>query len=730
MPWVRTQSFARGELAPEFNIRDDLSKVYPHGLRRARNGRIRRGGAFESRPGTTLVRTLGVIHDGDDVATVPFRYSDTDALMLVLYRAAGIFYILVIKNGVHIHTIDQPDVSWADADLLKFRVKQVGNVLNFVHRDAKPYDLVRTDDTSWSWVPFTLERRPLISTPSILDRATGAAGRTWLYYVSAILERDGLSEETLAVLVTRKKAAGPVYSAITDNNWLVNAANPIEIDFTPVLADIPAGFRLKAWTVWKGRGDVVGFLGQQTMDATAGGGNVMRDTGEDPIYNLRPPFGFSPFKVWQTGLFTKVLLRTELPIANAYFQQRYALAGTAQRQGRVWFSATDSFLDFERLDPGDRQEKLAKDAIELQLVQYEFEEMRAMVGVGSLLVFTSSAVYSVRGADDFLSPVGLPVIEVRSKVGSDWLEPLVVPNAVLYVAARNLGVRGLVYDINQQGYVDTDLTFYARHLVDGHSFRSWCLEERSGYIHAVRDDGVWLTLTHSHEQGLTGWTWSDTQGEMLAIGCIPEGDEDAVYTVVRRSPPAGPATFCIERFSSRNIARVEDAICLDSAAVHDGSPTNTLAGLGHLEGAAVYALSDGYVSGPHVVAGGQITVPGTPKSRIVAGLAYEPQLELLDVGSGEWKTTPFVVKECRVEYEASGGIFGSETETGDPIPLRRSTENVGVGSWAASPLETGYGTVRISGRYGKGGRCFIRQTAPLPMRILSVARLLVEGNPS
>ncbi|NMZ19706.1 hypothetical protein HBO08_22080 [Pseudomonas rhodesiae] len=89
----------------------------------------------------------------------------------------------------------------------------------------------------------------------------------------------------------------------------------------------------------------------------------------------------------------------------------------------------------------------------------------------------------------------------------------------------------------------------------------------------MRDDGVLLGLTYVPEQQLVGWHWHDTDGFVESIACIPEGQEDVLYMVVRRNINGVQKRY-IERMESRQITSIEDAFFVDCGLTYDGRNTD------------------------------------------------------------------------------------------------------------------------------------------------------------
>lgn len=95
-----------------------------------------------------------------------------------------------------------------------------------------------------------------------------------------------------------------------------------------------------------------------------------------------------------------------------------------------------------------------------------------------------------------------------------------------------------------------------------------------------------------------------------------------VYVAVKRTID-GVECRTIERMSP-----VEDTCYFDCAAVYEGTATDTITGLWHLEGETVDVLADGGWHAQCTVASGQITLDETYET-VVIGYAHTEELQTL-----------------------------------------------------------------------------------------------------
>jgi hypothetical protein len=156
-----------------------------------------------------------------------------------------------------------------------------------------------------------------------------------------------------------------------------------------------------------------------------------------------------------------------------------------------------------------------------------------------------------------------------------------VGNSAIYVQARGNILRDLRYELSANGFEGKDLTVFAAHLVAGYTIdRLDFAEIPQSIVWAVRSDGKLLGLTYLPEQDVWGWHRHDTgfsTGAYFEDVCVvPEGNEDAVYVIVRRTI-GGATKRYVERFASRHVTDVAlDAFFMDSYLAYDGRNTSSM----------------------------------------------------------------------------------------------------------------------------------------------------------
>lgn len=171
------------------------------------------------------------------------------------------------------------------------------------------------------------------------------------------------------------------------------------------------------------------------------------------------------------------------------------------------------------------------------------------------------------------------------------------------------------------------------------------------------------------------------------------------------------------------------------------TPTQTVGGLGHLEGMVVKALADGNVNNDLVVEGGQVTLTHEASS-IIVGLPFIAQLQSMYTdlpGQATVQGKRKRIFQVTVRVEESRGI---EVGTNQPdaslqqndvnIPWKGMTEikerSNAIYAGTAIPLFTGDEIVNVNGSWKKPGQVAVQQRNPLPANILAFIPETVIGD--
>lgn len=604
------RSFSGGELTPALYARVDTTK-YVTGLRTCRNHLVMRHGGAANRPGTEFVaqtKNLGsavrlikfvfnasqtyilefgdeymrVIRDGAAltetaktitgvtqanpgvITSTAHGFSNDDEIFITavggMTELNGRNFLVAnvtantftLKNlaGVAVNTttytaytsggtasrIYEIATPYAAADLATLQYIQSADVITIAHPSYEPRELSRTADTSWSLATLTFA--PGIAAPtSPAVSGTGGTAAEWV--VTAV--EDETFEESLP-------------SATVGGNSAPSAGSPRTITWAAVTG-------AREYNVYRSQNGVFGFIGVAQ-------GLTFVDTGYSPDTSDTPPITRNPFNG-----------ANNYPSTVAYIQQRLGFANTNNNTEKVYLSRTGHFKNFTVSSPTQDD-----DAVTFTMAGRQVNAVKHLIDLGQLIVFTTGGEWAIEGdASGIIKPAEVNPKQ-HSYNGSSTLPPIIIAGNALYVQARGSVVRDLGFDYQIDGYRGNDLTVFSSHLFDGFELLDWDYQQiPHSVIWAARNDGTLLGCTYVREQSVLAWHRHDFEGGVVEnVAVIPEGDEDRVYLVIKRTIDGTEVRY-IERMATRRVDDIKDCIFLDSSLSYDGrnsdsSHTMTLSG--------------------------------------------------------------------------------------------------------------------------------------------------------
>lgn len=523
-------SFASGELAPSLYARVDLAR-YQTGLKLCRNFLVMPYGGIKNRPGTVFIAPT---RNNAPARLIPFEFNDEQTYVLEfthqrirVYRNGG---IVESSPGVP-YEISTP---YTQAQLFELNYTQSADVMTIVHPSHAPRTLSRLGHDNWQLALISF--LPGIEPPTDLTGTTitGGSGNTTAYrYVVTAISNADVPEESLP--------SDPFSINSFDNkpgaNLSWTASPSTNVDYYNVYKDN------------NGSG-IFGFIGRAD-------GTTFTDNNILPTKTDTPPEAKNPFS--GPGNY---------PGAVGYYQQRLCFAGSNQGPQTLWMSKTGNFYNFGYATPIKDD-----DSITLTIASRQVHRFRHLIQLQELLGLTTGGEWVFRGAETGITPKTVQA-RVQSYNGSSRIPPIVVNNSAIYVQSRNNVVSSLAYSFESDGFSGEDLTKFSPHFFRGYQLLDWTFQQvPDRLVWAVRDDGTLLCMTFLPEEQLIAWHQHVTDGAVESVCSIAEGDEDALYLVVRRRIN-GQTRRYVERMASRRVENAEDAYFVDAGLSYDGRNTD------------------------------------------------------------------------------------------------------------------------------------------------------------
>lgn len=724
MPNIRTlqRSFGGGEVTPQFYGRIDDVK-YQTGLALCRNFVVLPHGPVQNRAGTAFVRetkTSSVVS-----RLIPFTYSTTQTFAIevgagyfrfhtqgasLLYTTPAAYngatayaigdmmssggvnyyviapttgnappnatYYSVLPQSPNIYEIPNP---YAAADLFDIHYVQSSDVMTLVHPNYAPMELRRQGATNWTLIPISFASTLTAPTGVAAVATVGTGTVVYNYKVSAV-DTTGIEESLPSTLAT-----------CTNN--LLTTGNYNTITWSTVTGAL-------RYNVYKQSNGLYGFIGQ-TDGLTFKDDNITADISQTPPIQNLPFVGAGNY-----------------PGAVSYFEQRRCFAGTLNKPQNMYMTRVGTESNLSNSIPTNDS-----DAINFRVFAREANTIRHIIPLTSLLLLTSSAEWRVTSVNsDAITPTSISV-SPQAYIGASNVQPVIVNNNVLYIAARGGHMRELAFtpgvNGSLSGYTTGDVSLRAPHLFDGYDIVDLAYSKAPySLVWAVRNDGTLIGLTYVPEQEIGAFHHHDTDGTFESVCCVAEGREDILYVIVNRTI-GGATKRYVERMSTRQFADLPSSFFVDCGFTFSGAAT-TISGLGALEGKTVNVLVDGAVHPQLVVTGGSITLSYASTSTVQIGLPITADIQLLPLafqidgyGQGRQKN----VNKVWFRVDKSSGIFaGPSFDRLKPVK-QRTSEPYGT----PPSLKSEEVDVVIEPAWSDSGTVCVRQTDPLPLTIVDMS---------
>jgi len=519
---------------------------------------------------------------------------------------------------------------YLDADLADLDMRtQTANVLTIVHQNYQPRELIRLGPLVWSFRRLTFGASvppPAWANPAIVPYAGQVANASGVVLGGTPnrLQIQFASEHTFRTGDTFY-ALG--FTGIADGFYSVGAYNATQFDVRTVTGEslvttLPSA--LGSCRLATPTSRVTEFYRITSLDSdgresdggpASGATNILTVPGSYNTLTWLPVVGAALYRVYRSENDRYVLIgetsgttfrdadekpdfsytlpltdstiggtALDYPAACGSFEGRQFLGGTINRPQTLWGtrSGTSSDLSYHiPLQPDDR--------LSLTLKSNRPCTIRHMVGMSqTLVVLTSAEEFRIASPDGVaLTADVTPPARSVTTVGSSRRWPVVVGNSLVFEAERRGQIRELGFR-SDAGWQVGNVSTRCADWFDGYTMVDGIAHQQAPVptLWMVRSDGTLLGFTYAPEEQVGGWHQHTTDGAFESVCVVPEGGEDIVYVVVRRTIGGTPLRY-IERMAERRAATLSDRRYVDCHLTYDG--TNTTATTLTLTGGTTYA---------------------------------------------------------------------------------------------------------------------------------------------
>lgn len=243
-------------------------------------------------------------------------------------------------------------------------------------------------------------------------------------------------------------------------------------------------------------------------------------------------------------------------------------------------------------------------------------------------------------------------------------------------------------------------------------------------IHCVRSDGTAAVMVKDVAENVLCWVEVETDGFIEDVIIQPGAGEDKVYYTVRRTVNDNTVRYQERWAKSTECNGGLISKLADSHIVYDGAATDTLTGLGHLEGREVIVWADGRKVGTtFTVTGGSITLPAAV-SKAVVGLYYRGRFKSAKLAYAAMMGTALTQRKkvnqmglILVDTHHLGLKYGPRFDMLDDLPQMYQGAPV-----AEHTIYSDYETdmFEFPGEWGTDPRLCLEMSAPYPCTVTGV----------
>ena len=417
---------------------------------------------------------------------------------------------------------------------------------------------------------------------------------------------------------------------------------------------------------------------------------------------VKPMTSFEPTKRWAEGAWSDV---RGFPVAVTFLDGRCIYAKLSESLPTVWLSKVD---DYENFEEG------LNDADSFSLSLTTTNTIKWLKSLDVLVVGTSGDEWVIAPPKEgtVLTPTNFKVRE-QTTFGSKSIDAIPINESILFVDYVGRKLRQFTFDFDSQKFKANDMTSLAEHIsISG--FKE-LIYQRSpdSIIWAILNNGELKSFTYERPENVAAWAPMPMSGLVHSGVVIPGTLEDHLFIAIEREINGVKAIY-IELFAPRFVAEQKDSFFVDSGVTETGF-SNTISGLGHLEGETVSVLADGLDVGTFVVSSGVVTL-NSPASLRHAGLKFASKLtpSRIDSKGSIQKTSELVFNFLRTR----GTQYGFDEDS-----LFDVFEHID-----GTDLYSGDVTLHFAGSFNSENQIIIFQDAPLPLVIRGiVSRVDITG---
>lgn len=386
------------------------------------------------------------------------------------------------------------------------------------------------------------------------------------------------------------------------------------------------------------------------------------------------------------------------PKSATFYQGRMWFGGSKSRPQTLWGSKTNDFYNF------DVGTGLDDEGIDVTLDTDQVNAITAVFAGRHLQVFTTGGEFSMQ--DSPITPAK-SAVQRQTLFGSAPIPPKSIDGATFFLDRTGKAVREFIYTYAEEAYTSNTVSLLASHTINAPvdmDVQRGTPDDDASYLFLVNNDGTVSVFNTLRAQEVGGWTTWTTNGTVESIATVV----DEVYLVVKRN---------INGSEQRFIEEINKNHYTDCSVLQTLSPaSDTVTGLGHLNGEECRVKADGAVQPNETPSGGSITL-GRDATTVEVGLNFDTTIKTMPLNM-QFQDGPTLTRKKRITqveanlYESLGVYIN-----GNQLADRQFGED--MLDTTPTPF-TGIKETHLLG-WDEAAQVTITQQDPVPMTVLALA---------
>lgn len=439
---------------------------------------------------------------------------------------------------------------------------------------------------------------------------------------------------------------------------------------------------------------------------------------------------------WALGAWSAT---TGYPTLVVFHQQRLVAGATSSQPQNFFGSMIGTYTDMSPFDPDGTVNP--DNGYNFEVSSGRADAIKWMDADQYLLIGTGYGEYIANSAGPSITPTDVNV-QKQTNLGASTtgLRPVLLNYRAIIPQRGNQYIYDWRYNWQYGKCIGKRMNTLADHILRPNLSQLEYSQVPIETIWALRSDGVLVAATETSEsEGIWAFSRQILGGSfgsgspvvesMCVIPATSPANYDQLWMIVKRTINNQTVRF-VEYMTApfwpttgvTGAGTLANAFFVDAGLTYSGAPTNTITGLGYLQGQTVAILADGIKQASQVVPSNGTLTLGANHSTITVGLPYSGAAQTMPIAQAEvqGRMVNAAVVFARLQDTQGGtvtGVDGNEINIPDSAAGAPGVLDPVTGT---NGLLSDYTKTFVGNNWKRGVTVTYKQYSPLPMKLLNV----------